>query len=200
MKSLKVLAALLLVLGMAFGAASHARADYTLWTPSPNEDQNALQLTNGYCEMTGADGLYINAPGATQGFTNGILNSGSASLLSWTGPGSFSGVDFTIAKASDNTWNVYIGDTASGPALLNLGSTDQFALYFYYGGSVIQPLLQQSVGASDIWQLGDNCSTVYLADAFPQPTVGSNTPIPPSILLMGSGLAAVFGFLRRFSA
>ena len=189
MKLRKVLPALFLALAIAFCGGPHVLADYTLWTPTQNEDQNALQLTNGSCTMSGPDGLYINAPGAQQG----VGLSGNALLLSWTGPGSFTGVDFTIAS-SGNTWNVYIGPTASGTPLLNLGSTDQFGLYFYYTGSggVIQPVLQQSIGAGDIWQLSDSCSTVYLADALPV------APIPPSVLFMGSGLVGVFGFLRRF--
>lgn len=201
MKLRILLPAFLLIFGIALGAASHANADYVLWTPTTTNDQNVFSFTPQGCTMSGT--LYINADGATQG----IGNTGNAALLNLA-PGNtqpYTATDFTIAETG-NTWYVYSGQTASGTPLLNLGSTNQFGLYYYYwptggsGNTVVQPIIT-NLGQSDEWALNtpDGCLPVFIADATNNQTVGSATPIPGTFLLFGSGLAGVIGFLRRFT-
>ena len=155
-------------------------------------------------ELHNAGYLYINAVGATQDTTS----PGSAVLLTMPGsagnPFSAGETDFTIAQNGSN-WYVYAGQTAGGNPLLNLGSTDQFGLYYYQqtgAGSVyvFQPVIT-NLGDPDDWLLNtpSGCLPVYLTDAAPTPTVGSATPIPATFLLFGSGLAGAIGFLRRLS-
>ncbi len=193
--------AFLLILGVALGAASHANADYVLWTPTITNDQNVFSFTPQNCTMSGY--LYINAVGATQDTTS----PGSAVLLTMPGsagnPFSAGETDFTIAQNGSN-WYVYAGQTAGGNPLLNLGSTDQFGLYYYQQTgpaqyTVFQPVIT-NLGDPDDWLLNtpSGCLPVYLTDAAPTPTVGSATPIPATFLLFGSGLAGAIGFLRRF--
>jgi len=205
MKLRKLLPVFLLVLGVVFGAASHANADYVLWTPTTTNDQNVFSFTPQGCTMSGA--LYINAAGATQG----ISNTGNALLLTMPGsasnPFSAEATDFTIAETG-TTWYVYSGQVAGTPgsALLNLGSTNQFGLYYYYTptgsgwNTVVQPVIT-NLGQSDDWLLNtpENCLPVTLADATNNQTVGSAAPIPGTFMLFGSGLAGVIGFLRRFT-
>lgn len=192
--------AFLLILGLALGAASHANADYVLWTPTTSNDQNLFSFTPQNCTMSGY--LYINAVGATQDTTS----PGSAVLLTMPGsagnPFSAGETDFTIAQNGSN-WYVYAGQTAGGNPLLNLGSTDQFGLYYYQQTgpaqyTVFQPVIT-NLGDPDDWLLNtpSGCLPVYLTDAAPTPTVGSATPIPATFLLFGSGLAGAIGFLRR---
>ncbi|MGO9021871.1 MAG: PEP-CTERM sorting domain-containing protein [Syntrophobacteraceae bacterium] len=208
MKLRTLLPAFLLILGVALGVATHADADYVLWTPTTSADQNVFSFQPQNCTMTG--GLYINAAGVTQG----INITGNALLLSMPGsahnPYSAQAVDFTIAETG-TTWYVYSGapnaNDIPSNALLNLGSTNQFGLYYYYiptGGTqltVVQPVLT-NLGQSDEWLLNtpDACLPVYLTDAAQVPEVASPTPLPGTFLLFGSGLAGVFGFLRRFSS
>ncbi|MGO9313085.1 MAG: hypothetical protein ACLQBD_28240 [Syntrophobacteraceae bacterium] len=202
MKLRILLPAFLLILGIALGAASHANADYVLWTPTTTNDQNVFSFTPQGCTMSGY--LYINAPGATQDTTS----PGSALLLTMPGsasnPFSAAAADFTIAETG-NTWYVYSGQTASGTPLLALGSTDQFGLYYYQQTgpnqyTVFQPSIT-NLGQTDVWLLNTpaQCLPVYLADATNNQTVGSATPIPGTFLLFGSGLAGAIGFLRRFT-
>jgi hypothetical protein len=127
MKLRTLLLAFLMVCGASLGAASHANADYVLWTPATPDDQNvfSLNLTPQNCTMPGD--LYINAVGTTQG--NG--NSGNALLLANLESLPVQATDFTIAQ-TNGVWYVYSGD-AVGPistALLTLGSTNNFGLYY----------------------------------------------------------------------
>jgi hypothetical protein len=139
--------------------------------------------------------LYINAAGVTQG----IGLTGNALLLQNLGTQSFVGTDFTIAQNS-GSWYVYAGTNISNPPLLTLGSTNQFGLYYYYNGSVLQPTITDVSGLPDQWLLNSGqCDPVLVVDAAPTQTVGSATPIPATFLLFGSGLASAIGFLRRFS-
>ena len=190
--------AFLLILGVVLGAASHANADYVLWTPL-SVDQNVFYFTPGNCTMSGD--LYINAPGAIQDTSS----PGSALLLSITAHQPYSATDFTIAQNA-GSWYVYSGQTATGTPLLDLGSTNQFGLYYYYqptnwsSNAVVQPIIT-STSQSDDWALNtpEGCLPVLLADAAPNQEVGSPTPIPGTFLLFGSGLAGAIGFLRRFT-
>jgi hypothetical protein len=196
MKLRTILLALLLVFGVALGGASHAHADYTLWTPTDN-NQNvfSFNLTPQVCTMDAA--LYIYAPGAAQGTSN----PGNALLFAISANQTYSATDFTIQETA-GTWYVYNVNNAQ---ILTLGSTNQFGLYYYYSSGysspILQPLVTDVSGLYDQWLLNngvDNCDPILLVDATPQ-DVGSVTPIPPSVLLMASGLTGVLGFLRRFS-
>ena len=182
----QILPAFLVVMVIALGGVSHAHADYTLWAPTNTTDQTlfSFNLNPQNCTMNGD--LYMNAAGATQG----ISDAGNALLLSIVAYVQYSGTDFTIQNIG-GTWDVF-GPT--GNFLLNLGSTNQFGLYYIYSGWLTQPTITQVSGLPDQWVLNttDNCLPVELTDADPV------TPIPASILLMGSGLAGVFGFRRRF--
>ena len=192
MKLRTLLPAFILILGVALGCASHASADYVLWAPTTSNDQNVFSFQPQGCTMSGA--LYINAPGAAQG----LSSPGNALLLTMPGslsnPYSAAAADFTIAETG-STWYVYSGSTAGNPnsALLTLGSSNNFGLYYYYNGYIVQPTIT-NLGQSDEWLLNttDLCLPVLLADAAP-------TPIPGAFLLFGSGLAGVFGFRRLFS-
>ncbi|MGA3112927.1 MAG: PEP-CTERM sorting domain-containing protein [Syntrophobacteraceae bacterium] len=208
MKLRTLLPAFLLILGVALGVASPANADYTLWTPTTSADQNVFTFTPQDCTMSG--GLYIYAVRATQG----ISNTGNALLL--TMPGSASSpfyaaaTDFTIAETGA-TWYLYSGSPNAsgipGNALLTLGSTNEFGLYYYYSNNswaqpaIVQPITT-NLGQPDEWLLNtpEQCLLVYLTDASQVPEVASPTPLPGTFLLFGSGLAGVFGFLRRFSS
>jgi len=192
MKLRILLPAFLLILGIALGAVSHASADYVLWTPTTPNDQNVFSynLTPQNCTMT-AD-LYINAAGATQG----VGNTGNALLLQNLGTQSFVGTDFTISQNS-GSWYVY---NANNVQLLDLGSTNQFGLYYYYNGGILQPTITDVSNLPDQWLLNSGqCDPVLVVDAAPNQTVGSATPIPGTFMLFGSGLAGVIGFLRRFA-
>ncbi len=200
MKLRTLLPAFLMVCGIALGAASHANADYVLWTPTTSNDQNvfSLNLTPQNCTMPGD--LYISAVGATQG----IGNSGNAVLLANLESLPVQATDFTIAQ-TNGVWYVYSGDAVLpiSSALLTLGSTNSFALYYNYGG-VLQPTIADVSGQPDDWQLTSGIPgcplTVLLVDAAPNPEVGSPAPIPGTFLLFGPGLAGALGFLRRFSS
>ncbi len=200
--------AFLLILGVVLGAASHANADYALWTPTTSNDQNLFSFTPTGCTMSGE--LYINAPGATQDTSS----PGSALLLnmpgSWGNPYSGAAANFTVAETG-STWYVYSGNITGTPnptnSILTLGSTDQFGLYYVESGvGVVQPVIYPQYNGSgtqltDQWLLNtsDQCLPVFVADAAPNQEVGSATPIPGTFLLFGSGLAGAIGFLRRFT-
>jgi len=193
MKLRKILPALLLVMGMALCTASHAHADYVLWTPTTSNDQNvfSFELTPQQCTMTGD--LYIFAPGSSEG----INLPGNALLFPVV---SFTGTDFTISETG-GVWSAY---DSYGNFLLTLGATNQFGLYYNetWGTSsaIVQPTITDVSGLYDQWILNtqDGCLPVLLVDAQPAQEGGSITPIPSSILLMASGLGAVIRFLRPF--
>jgi hypothetical protein len=202
MKLRTLLLAFLLVVGVALGGASLANASSvvstptTLWEPTTSGAQELFNFSFGTC-VRNID-LYINAPGATQDFTPG---SGNALLLQIT-PNQISASEFSVVQ-SNGTWSVYNVTNGGNTFLLNLGSTDQFGLYYKdYGANgnspyVLQPTIN-STGSSNQWYLTDGidgCGSVYIGNAAP---VASPVPIPGTLMLFGSGLAGVFGFLRRF--
>jgi hypothetical protein len=199
MKFRTLLPAFTLILGMALGAASHARADYTLWAPieSGNQTLFSFNLTPQTCTMNA--GLYINVPGDPQG----INSPGNALLLQMNAGVTYSASDFSIQQQVDGTYNVYNTTNAASPQfLLSLGYSDNFVLYYnYYGSGISQ--VTYSEQTYDQWLLSNvanpTCNPVLLTDAAPVPEVGSATPIPGAFLLFGSGLAGVFGFRRRLS-
>ncbi len=200
MKLRTILPALLLVFGVAFGGASYANAGYALWYPEIGDVQTGFGFNTqgGTCDMTA--NLYINAAGATQG----AGNPGNALLLQMTATNPFSAVDFSVILNGPNDWVVnYTSNSSLGgfSGQLNLGSTNAFGLYYIYNGQVVQPNVSQQDIEGLQWLLtnGGSCNQILITDAAPSQEVGSETPIPPSVLLMASGLAAVFGFLRRFS-
>ena len=96
--------AFLLILGVALGAASHANADYVLWTPTVNGGDQTLfsfNLAPQICNMT-AD-LYINASGYNQDTTS----PGSALLLQMSAGQTYSAMDFSIEQQTNGSWSVY---------------------------------------------------------------------------------------------
>jgi hypothetical protein len=187
----------ILVCGVSLGAASHANADYTLWAPTTSNDQNvfSFNLTPQTCNMN-AD-LYINAVGATQDTTT----PGSYLLLQMVQGQTYSATDFTIQQVggTGGNWFVY---NANGQQVLSLGSTNQFGLYYYSGGVFDQPTITDQSGLPDQWLLNQGlCNPVLVVDAAPIPGTGNfPAPIPGTLLLLGPGLAGVFGFRRRFSS
>ncbi len=194
MKLRILLPALLLILAIALGVASHANADYVLWSPTTSNDQNlfSFNLTPQNCTMS-AD-LYINAVGATQG----IGNTDNALLFHIAANQTYQATDFTIQQTG-GIWYVY---NAGDVQLLTLGSTSQFGLYYYYNGGVLQPTITDVSNQPDQWVLQngvDQCVPVLVVDAAPNLVGGSPTPIPGTFMLFGSGLAGAIGFLRRFT-
>ncbi len=198
MKLRTLLPAFLLIVGVALCAASHAKADYVLWTPTVNGGDQTLfsfNLAPQICNMN-AD-LYINA----NGYNQDTSSPGSALLLQMSAGQTYSAMDFSIEQQTNGSWSVYnTTNPASPQLLLSLGSTNQFGLYYYYAATgVDQPTYTQQT--YDQWLLNQGlCNPVLITDAAPNQTVGSATPIPGTFLLFGSGLAGAIGFLRRFSS
>ena len=150
MKLRILLPAFLLIFGIALGAASHANADYVLWTPTTTNDQNVFSFTPQGCTMSGT--LYINADGATQG----IGNTGNAALLNLA-PGNtqpYTATDFTIAEPATPGMSIPARLLAArrcstSARLINSGCTTTIGRPVGVGIQSFSPLLPISASPMD---------------------------------------------------
>ena len=111
----------------------------------------------------------------------------------------YSGTAIDIEQTGGN-WDVYNVTNGGHQFLLDLGASNLFGLYYkdYDHGNpyVLQPTISSSNGISTQWVLSDgidNCGSAVITDVAP-------VPIPGAILLLGSSLAGILGFRKRFQA
>jgi hypothetical protein len=185
----RLILALALVLGVALGGASNARADFSdyegAWIPTDGNTNFFSFILQGY---TGIVDLYIHDFGTERDTDNTSSNYKIFTLSSQSGPIAAASLQI---KENEGDWAVYSG----GVSVLDLGPTKEFGLYFWNrsgGGYAILPDVQEITSLQQ-YLLNDGIgfgATVLVTDAAP-------VPVPATAWLLSSGLIGLIILQRK---